>query len=222
MTRTSGRNVADEVRLSRVFREQSRADFRHVGAIAPSGRPLALALAATIPVGGAAPRRILEVGAGTGAVTVAIVNRLGPADTLLIIERNPVFAECLRERVRQERVFCGVRDRVRILHADVESLAGESGFHAVVSSLPFNNFTPHEVAGHLRRFREMLVRGSSLAFFEYLWIRRLRGLCAGRAERARLYGVGRVIAEAIRMPAATSRVVLRNLPPAVVHTAPGG
>lgn len=205
-------------REGRLFRTQARADFRHVGAVAPSGRRLAAALAEAVPAGGAWPRRVLEVGAGTGAVTERIAARLGVGDTLVVVERNPAFAAHLHERAGSEEIFRRLGTGLHVVHATVESMAPEPTFHAVISSLPFNNFTAGEVRSHLEHFMHMLVPEGRLAFFEYLWVRRIRRLVAGRQERERLRGVGATLAEFLRAPAIPSRLVWRNLPPAVVHT----
>lgn len=200
-----------------LFRVQARADFHHIGAVAPSGRGLANALADFMPAAAGGPRRVLEIGAGTGAVTEALAARLGREDTLLVVERNAAFAAHLRQRLVSESMFRGLGDRIRLLHADVRTLCHDDRFHFVVSSLPFNNFTADEVAGHLRHFLGMLEPEGCLAFFEYLWIRRIRGALAGRMERERLRGVGGAIAAARRATRASSVVVWRNLPPALVH-----
>jgi phosphatidylethanolamine/phosphatidyl-N-methylethanolamine N-methyltransferase len=201
----------------RLFRAEARSDFRHVGAVAPSGIRLAAALAAVVPTRGVGARRILEAGAGTGAVTAAIAARLAPGDVLLAVERNAAFAAHLRSRVQTEPVFRWLGDGVRVLHADVTSVA-EQPFDAVVSSLPFNNFTADEVRAHIGYLLELLAADGRLAFFEYLWVRRIRGLLSGGWERARLRGVGDALAAALGSAACPSRIVWRNLPPAVVHT----
>jgi phospholipid N-methyltransferase len=202
----------------RLFRAEAKADFRHVGAVAPSGRPLAVALANAVAGGRSdGGRRILEVGAGTGAVTEAIAAALGPRDTLLVVERNAAFLAHLEQRLGSEATFRPCRDRIRLLHADVESLDRQTGFDGIVSSLPFNNFTGEEVRGHLRHFQELLLPGGRIAFYEYLWVRLIRVALACRAERERLRGVGQVLAEARKSSAGPSRIVWWNLPPALVH-----
>lgn len=211
-----GRAGADAGRL---FRAEAKADFRHVGAVAPSGTALSSALATTALVAcddGA--RRILEVGAGTGAVTEAIVAGLTPRDTLVVVERNAAFAAHLGRRLADEAAFRRCGERIRLLRADVEALDEQDGFDAIVSSLPFNNFTADEVSGHLRHFRKRLLPGGRIVFFEYLWVRGMRRVLSGRAERERLRGVGRVLAEALESAVAPSATIWWNLPPAVVHT----
>jgi phosphatidylethanolamine/phosphatidyl-N-methylethanolamine N-methyltransferase len=204
----------------RLFREQSKTDFRSVGAIAPSSRWLAAALTAGLAAnrGAAAEHRsLLEVGAGTGAVTTAIAAALGHQDTLLVVEQNAAFAAHLEARLADDTAFRSVQDRVHILHASVSTLEPVSRFHVIVSSLPFNNFTPEEVAGYLRLFRSLLLPGGEIRFYEYLAIRRLRAAFSSASERRRLTGVGRVLTAALASGTSQSRVVWCNLPPAVMH-----
>jgi phosphatidylethanolamine/phosphatidyl-N-methylethanolamine N-methyltransferase len=206
--------------FGRLFREQSRIDFRNVGAIAPSSRWLATSLAeglASGPGSGTGPRGFLEVGAGTGPVTTALAAVIGPSDTLVVVEQNAAFAACLESRVATDDAFREVRDHVRVLHASVTALEPVPRFHAIISSLPFNNFTPAEVAGYLDLYRSLLVPGGEIRFFEYLGIRRLRAMWAMRTERERLVGVERVLRAACSSARSTTRIVWWNLPPAVVH-----
>lgn len=204
----------------RLFREQSKTDFRSVGAIAPSSRWLAAALTAGLAAdrdATAKPRCLLEVGAGTGAVTTAIAAALGQQDTLLVVEQNAAFAAHLEARLADDPAFRSVQDRVRILHASVSTLEPVSRFHVIVSSLPFNNFTPEEVSGYLGLFRSLLLPGGEIRFYEYLAIRRLRAAFSSSSERQRLSGVGRILTAALASGTSQSRVVWCNLPPAVMH-----
>ena len=204
----------------RLFREQSKTDFRSVGAIAPSSRWLAAAMTAGLAANRgtmAEPRYLLEVGAGTGAVTTALAAALGQQDTLLVVEQNAPFAAHLKARLADDTAFGGLQDRVRILHASVSVLEPVSRFHAIVSSLPFNNFNPEEVAGYLGLFRSLLLPGGEIRFYEYLAIRRLRAAFSSPQERRRLTGVGRALTAALASYTSQSRIVWCNLPPAVIH-----
>jgi len=101
-----------------------------VGAVVPSGRALAKAMAACIDAG--APGAVVELGGGTGAVTRAILAAgVVPAD-LIVVER--VAALC--------RVIAARFPGVRVLYADARDLdallreAGVAHVKAVVSGLP--------------------------------------------------------------------------------------
>src|SRR5687767_7767886 len=111
------------------FREYLRR-FHDTGAISPSSRWLADALARYVQPG-ETPRRILEVGPGTGAVTRRIVSRLGSADSLDLVELNDRFVEHLRCRFRSEPDFAAVADRARVIHQPVEQLPAEARYDVI-------------------------------------------------------------------------------------------
>jgi phospholipid N-methyltransferase len=217
----------------RLFFREFRRTFRTTGAILPSGRRLATALArfvgrhagagapggvgsgARVPADGS--RRILEVGPGTGAVTRHIVARMGPADRLDLVEVNERFVACLREQFRSDPAWAAVADRARVLHCPIEQLPPDGAYQVVVSGLPLNNFAVDEV----RRIVEVLGRlaagGGTLSFFEYMAIRRLKALLSGRVERARLRGIGQVLSELLASREIQRESIWANVPPAWVH-----
>ena len=76
-----------------------------VGAIAPSSRRLADAIAGQVPFD--SPGWIIELGGGTGVVTDALLRRgLAPA-RLVVIERDPLLHSHLVERFPHIRVILG-------------------------------------------------------------------------------------------------------------------
>jgi len=204
-------------RAAAVFRTQIWSDFRHIGAVAPSSTSLAEALAATVLARSHRPRRILEVGAGTGAVTASLAAWLSPDDILVAVERNAVLATHLQQRVLTDPVFQRLEPGVIVRHAAIETVT-DGPFDAVLCALPFNNFTGVEVRDHIHHLMDMLPPGGRLSFFEYLWVRRIRGLFSSSGERRRLREVECALAEALSAADGPSRIVWWNLPPAVVHT----
>ena len=129
----------------RLFFQEFRRNFHTTGAILPSGRCLAKALARFVAQPDGQPRRILEIGPGTGAVTQRLVSVLGPHDRLDLVELNASFVDCLRRRFESEPAFVAVADRCRVLHLPVEELPGEEKYHLIVSGLPLNNFAVEDV-----------------------------------------------------------------------------
>jgi phosphatidylethanolamine/phosphatidyl-N-methylethanolamine N-methyltransferase len=100
-----------------------------IGAVVPSGTPLARAMAAQIdPNGGTC----VELGAGTGAITQALLETGLPAERLVVIERNPVFARLLSGRFPGVRVCQGDACQTHNLLAT----GAEAPIQAVVSGLP--------------------------------------------------------------------------------------
>ena len=89
----------------RVFLQESLRRFQTTGAVLPSGRFLASALTRYVREGSQRPRRILEVGPGTGAVTRQIVRTICRDDRLDLVEINPSFVEVLHGRMHDDPDF---------------------------------------------------------------------------------------------------------------------
>ncbi len=102
-----------------------------MSSVAPSGRQLASLMVDALPAGA---RRVVELGAGTGAITRALVDRPAGADHLLVVEMNPVLHEILLQEFPCVRVACGDArqlDELLLQHGAFEPGHGD----AVVSSL---------------------------------------------------------------------------------------
>lgn len=190
-------------------------NFRTTGAILPSSRGLARALSRY--VAGGQPKRILEVGPGTGAVTEQIIARMGPDDRLDLVELNGCFVQRLQERFEEELVFRGVAPRCRIFHQPVEELPAQPTYDVIVSGLPLNNFTPEEVAKILGVLRGLLRPGGTLSFFEYIGVRLARSWLGRRQQRRRLRGITRVLVQMLEEHEIRRDWIWRNVPPAWVH-----
>ena len=113
------------------FLRRLAADPGHIGAIAPSSKRLARAMAAQIDPANSGP--VLELGPGTGVVTEALIARGFAPQRITAIEYDALFAKDLRARLPGVNVVAG----------DAFALAdmlGEAHFAAIVSSLPLLNF----------------------------------------------------------------------------------
>jgi phosphatidylethanolamine/phosphatidyl-N-methylethanolamine N-methyltransferase len=201
----------------RLFLREFLRNYHTTGAILPSGRALGRALTRFVRQGSAVPRRILEVGPGTGAVTLLIVAGLGAEDQLDLVELNDSFVERLRQRFQNDPPFRSVAKRARILHSPVEELPQEGCYDLIVSGLPLNNFAVAEVERILGVLTGLLKPGGTLSFFEYIAIRRARAVVSGRAQRARLRGIGEALGVVLREHEIRRDWVWPNVPPAWVH-----
>jgi phosphatidylethanolamine/phosphatidyl-N-methylethanolamine N-methyltransferase len=204
------------LRDHRLFLREYLRHFHHTGAIAPSSRWLGAALARYVSKGDG-PRRVLEVGPGTGAVTRQIVRRIGTSDQLDLVELNPTFVEHLRRRFDEEPHFSGVADRVRVINCPVEELPCDQPYDAIVSGLPFNNFSVDDVRRILAAFAVLMAPGGTLSFFEYVGVRPARAMISGRQERERLRGIGQALRETLTGREIRRECIWPNLPPAWVH-----
>jgi phospholipid N-methyltransferase len=204
--------------VSLFFREYLR-NFHDTGAIAPSSRWLAKALARYVVDRSMAdrPRNILEVGPGTGAVTQYLVRKLAPNDSLTLVELNDRFVEHLRGRLASEAAFSAVSSRVQVLHQRVEEAPSETRYDVIISGLPLNNFAVKDVEQILETFARLLAPGGTLSFFQYIAVRPARALVSGRQERERLQGIGRVLGDLLGKYQIRCEWIWPNVPPAWVH-----
>jgi len=200
----------------RLFFGQYIRHFRATGAVSPSGRRLAEALARFVPAAGR-PRRVLEVGPGTGAVTTRIVADLGTQDRLDLVELNDRFVEHLQRRFQNEPAFAKVADRAQLIHRPLEELPCQPVYDLIVSGLPLNNFSADEVEEFLQLFSRMLVPGGILSFFEYIGVRSAKALIGGRQERERLRRISRILGDSFKRYEFRRDCVWPNVPPAWVH-----
>jgi phosphatidylethanolamine/phosphatidyl-N-methylethanolamine N-methyltransferase len=205
----------------RLFWKEFRRTFHSTGAVLPSGRRLCKALARfadprSSDTGGR-PRRLLEVGPGTGVVTEQIIERMGPTDTLDLVELNDRFVAALHDRLQSEARWRTAADRIRIHHMPVEQLQPPQPYDAIVSGLPLNNFLVDVVSTILTRLESLAAPGATLSFFEYIGVRKAKRLIARADERRRLAGVEEVLQAVCRRCQFDRDCVLANVPPAWVH-----
>ncbi len=200
----------------RTFLREARGSFSTVGAVAPSGRFLARAIAGPLR-GRNGPTRVLEVGPGTGALTWEIVRYIRPQDHLDIVELNGHFVKSLDERFRREPHFRRVADRSSIWHRSLQQHAAEQPYDFIISGLPLNSFPGELVQEIFESFGRLLAPHGVLSFFEYLWIRDVRRMILPRRERHRLAQVGSLIERFVARYEFRRDTVLVNLPPALVH-----
>lgn len=196
----------------RAFRE----NFHDTGAILPSSRFLARALAVKLR-GPRPPARILEVGPGTGPVTREIVRLMRPDDRLDAVEINPTFVELLRKRLAEDPFLRKRAHQVELIQSGVEDLNGNAKYDYIISGLPLNNFQASHVRLIFRTFARLLKPGGTLSYYEYALVRQLKSPFVGSAERRRLRRVGRVVDRYIREYQTGLRFVFMNLPPAKVR-----
>ncbi|HXY36793.1 MAG TPA: methyltransferase domain-containing protein [Planctomycetaceae bacterium] len=200
----------------REFFRQFRTQFKTTGAIAPSSRLLARAMTRYV-ASDRGPARILEVGPGTGAVTRRIVDLLRADDRLDMVELNQAFAARLQQRFQSDPSFMRAADRARIHVCGIEAFQAEHPYDFVISGLPFNNFSPAFVGRVMDVFFEFLSPGGVLSFFEYMYVRPVRGLVARGAERARIQDLDRIMNGRLQQHGFRRDWVFLNLPPAWVQ-----
>src|SRR6185503_11161414 len=122
----NGVRLDDEVRFIRSWFDKPIT----MGSVTPSGKVLARAMARYVDV--ETPGPVIELGAGTGPVTQALVDHGVEPSRLVLVEFNPSFCRLLRTRYPDATVIQG--DAYRIEHL-LGSLLREPAA-ALVSGLP--------------------------------------------------------------------------------------
>lgn len=102
-----------------------------VGAVMPSSRALARAMAAQVDIN--VPGTVIELGAGTGAITQALIETGIGAGRLAVVERDAKLCLLLSHRFPQMNVVCA--DAMRLMD-DVVSKLADANVNAIVSGLP--------------------------------------------------------------------------------------
>lgn len=101
-----------------------------IGALAPSSRYLARAMARQVDIRNA--RLVVELGGGTGSITRALLAAGLPPHRLIVVERDEKLDHLLRERFPQVRVLRGDATELGALLRPF----GVTQVSAIVSSLP--------------------------------------------------------------------------------------
>ena len=180
-----------------------------IGGVKPSSRFLAKEIASCVNHF-KGPKRVLEIGAGTGIITEAIVKNLGKDDFLTIVEINPQFARLLRSKKVEWEL--GVNcPHIEILNMDFLHFNTNEQFDAVIAGVPFNNFPIEIIEGFIKKIKSISKTGGLFAFFEYLAARKLKLIFLGDSELSSFFE------REVYKHLVSEKRILRNIPPAKVN-----
>ena len=135
-----------------LFLQEWVNDPRQIGAIAPSSKNLAAAMARWLPSD--PDSYVLELGPGTGVVTQALLERGHAPDRLVAIEKSPKMAEHLRERFPKTHIVAG--DALELDELLKIQINQSANIAVVFSSLPLMNFEPETADRLAKKIRAVL------------------------------------------------------------------
>ncbi|MBM3382808.1 MAG: methyltransferase domain-containing protein [Betaproteobacteria bacterium] len=167
---------------------------QQIGAVVPSSRFLARRMMDTLDL--RRTQTIVELGAGTGAITTELLNRTPPGSKVMIIDANPAAVSILKQRLAG-------RENLLIVEGDARELQTILKQHnlgrvdAVVSSLPYASLGESITRSILAAAAESLAPDGHFVAFQYTPL--LRSTLETYFEIQ------------------SSSVELRNFPPAVVY-----
>ena len=204
VTVTGGSSITDSITFLWRFLQHPH----QIGAIAPSSNKLAEALLARIPVG--ANRHILEVGAGTGAVTKHLVQRMLPGDRLDVIELDADLAGKL------QNYYHGMRG-VRVYHGSILQWSPGCKYDAIVAGVPFNAMKCNQVKAIFERYHALLKENGVLSYFSYAGLPDIKEAFLQDKEKEDFQSIQAFLADQQRTHGIDRVTVMANLPPAHVH-----
>jgi phospholipid N-methyltransferase len=190
----------------RMFVGEALANFPMVGAISPSSRYLANAMLEPLPF--ERTRVAVELGAGTGAITNALLDRLPPSATLLVFEINRRFLDCLRRSISDPRMIL-INSSVEYLDSELHR-RGIQQVDAVVSSLGLAFMLDGQRHALIERLLPFLQPRSVFTQYQYIHGLQFR---EGRLCRFNLRPLLSRYFVSVQ-----SKIEWRNLPPAFVFT----
>lgn len=179
----------------RTFLRQWVRDPVRTASVAPSGRQLARLMVAQLPAG---CTRVVEIGAGTGVFTQALLAAGIAPRQLLVVEINPQLADFLRGRFPDVPVVCADARHLETLIAE-HGMADDKA-DAVVSGLGLLSMNSGLRTTIVRAALAALAEHGRLIQFTYGPLSPVR-----RAER-----------DALGLRVRRAGFALRNLPPASV------
>lgn len=167
------------------------------------------------------PRKILEVGPGTGPFTREILSVMRREDELVVSEINAKLLSQLQKSLQKDERFSLKLANVKFVEGPVQDLlrSGERGpYDVIICSLPFLNFTPEMTDEIMTLFHQSLAPEGTLAFFEYAGLREWAVTFTLPNNKKRVKGVEDVISSwknrAAKEGSLRKELTLANFPPA--------
>jgi len=135
-----------------------------VGSAVPSSPFLGRRMASFLP---RSPRGyVVELGAGTGAITAALLKRGIPADRILPVERSETLVKLLKRRFPSLNIALGDATELRsLLKTWLPKDAPEISY--IVSSLPLRSLPENVVVSILQEIHHILPKHGKLVQYTY-------------------------------------------------------
>jgi phosphatidylethanolamine/phosphatidyl-N-methylethanolamine N-methyltransferase len=190
-----------------IFLKEFLLNQGQIGGVRPSSKALSKMIAATI-TNEKSPKRVLEIGPGTGNITEEILKNLGKEDFLTLVEINPVFFKILQKK-KEDWIKNGNCPHIEILNLDFLKHNPSNEFDVVIAGVPFNNFPPEIILAFINKIKSILKSGGIFAYFEYLGARKIKEFFGDKETSFYLKEIYPFLID--------EKKVLKNLPPAKIN-----
>jgi len=139
---------------------------KRIGAVIPSSSFLSSTIVKKIEKKDN-PIKILEVGAGTGAFTEKIVQKMGDQDLLDVIELDSNLCDILRKKF-------GTHKNVKIHCLSILDFKTDNVYDFIISGLPFNAFGSDLVSSIVNKYKHLIKNNGIVSYFEYMLTANIR------------------------------------------------
>jgi phosphatidylethanolamine/phosphatidyl-N-methylethanolamine N-methyltransferase len=173
------------IREAFVFLREGVLNFRYTGTICATSSWAAKALVNPLREA-RSPQRILELGPGTGSVTVEILKDMIPGDKLTICEINPRFMDALKRRLEENSDFQERKEDVEFFCGPVQDLPEKGTYDVIVCALPFLNFEIETVREIFQKLHRMSTDETVMTYYEYIGLRRVSKVVSSPERKQRI------------------------------------
>jgi phospholipid N-methyltransferase len=169
-----------------VFLREFLLEFKTTGACFPTSRWAAQVLITPLRASNRGPKNILELGPGTGSVTLPLLKELRPGDHLTICEINPRFMKMLKDTLEADGEFQRVKNQVSFFLGAAQDLPNERIYDIIVCALPFVNFDLETVQAIFSKLRDVSTQDTLMTYYEYIGVRRFNETIGAPERRDRI------------------------------------
>jgi phosphatidylethanolamine/phosphatidyl-N-methylethanolamine N-methyltransferase len=201
-----------------VFLREFLLEFKTTGACFPTSKWAAQALIDPLRQPGRASKNILELGPGTGSVTMPIIRELREGDKLTICEINPRFMKALKEKLEGCPDYQLHRHQVFFFEGAAQDLPQDTIYDIIVCALPFVNFDLETVQSIFEKLRKISTPETLMTYYEYIGMRKLNEKITPRENRVRIAQVSGFMKESGTLNHLRRERVWLNLFPINIYT----
>jgi phosphatidylethanolamine/phosphatidyl-N-methylethanolamine N-methyltransferase len=201
-----------------VFLREFLLEFKTTGAFFPTSKWAAQALINPLRQPGRAPKNILELGPGTGSVTLPIIRELQEGDRLTICEINPRFMIALKEKLEGCPYYRNRREQVFFFEGAAQDLPEDTIYDIIVCALPFVNFDLETVKDIFGKLRKISTAETLMTYYEYMGMRKLNEKISSREHRDRVAKVNGFMKDSGTLSHLHRERVWLNLLPINIYT----
>jgi phosphatidylethanolamine/phosphatidyl-N-methylethanolamine N-methyltransferase len=213
-----GDRIVLMIKENLVFLREFLLEFKTTGACFPTSKWAANALITPLREPNRKPKRILELGPGTGSVTIPLINEMREGDLLTICEINPRFMKALKETLEREEAFRVKRNQIEFFEGAAQNIPLGAPYDVIVCALPFLNFDLETVQQIFARLRLVSTPDTLMTYYEYIGARKFNQTLGAQSRKDRISQVNGFLRESGAVCNIDCTKVWLNLFPINIYT----